>query len=197
MKNFSTCLFALGVAAASLTSCSRANYAFNNNAPTYLGTQSVRSVTKAPALALSPTATTAEVTPAEIASPAREAATALTRNAAKATAAPTVTAAVPAKAEVKSAFTKADRRELKQLVKQAKINSPKAVKADGKSQIVAAVLCFFLGFLGVHRFYLGYTGIGILMLLTLGLFGILTLIDFIRILIGDLKPKGGDYTTKF
>ena len=109
---------------------------------------------------------------------------------------PIAIAAVPAKAEVKSAFTKADRRELKQLVKRAKVNSPKAVKADGKSRIVAAVLCFFLDFLGVHRFCLGYTGIGVLMLLTFGLFGILTLIDFIRILIGDLKPKAGDYATK-
>ena len=61
---------------------------------------------------------------------------------------------------------------------------------------MAAVLCFFLGLLGVHRFCLGYTGIGILRLLTFGLFGIPTLIDFIRILIGDLKPKGGDYATK-
>ena len=120
-------------------------------------------------------------------------ATALTRNAAKTTAVPIAIAAVPAKAEVKSAFTKADRRELKQLVKRAKVNS---LKADEKSRIVAAVLCFFLGLLGVHRFCLGYTGIGILMLLTFGLFSILTLIDFIRILIGDLKPKGGDYATK-
>lgn len=63
----------------------------------------------------------------------------------------------------------------------------------GKSQLVALLLCFFLGGLGVHRFYLGYTGVGILMLFTGGLFGILWLIDFIRIIVGDLKPKGGEY----
>jgi TM2 domain-containing membrane protein YozV len=74
----------------------------------------------------------------------------------------------------------------------------KAKKANktqgGDNQIVALILCFFLGGLGIHRFYLGYTGIGILMLLTGGLCGILTLIDFIRIIIGDLQPRNGSYT---
>jgi TM2 domain-containing membrane protein YozV len=63
----------------------------------------------------------------------------------------------------------------------------------GKSQLVALLLCFFLGALGIHRFYLGYTGLGVLMLLTGGLCGILLLIDFIRICVGDLGPKGGEY----
>jgi TM2 domain-containing membrane protein YozV len=55
------------------------------------------------------------------------------------------------------------------------------------------VLCFFLGGLGIHRFYLGYSGIGILMLFTGGVFGILWIIDFIRILTKSLKPKDGSY----
>jgi TM2 domain-containing membrane protein YozV len=54
-----------------------------------------------------------------------------------------------------------------------------------------------LGALGIHRFYLGYTGIGILMLLTGGVCGILLLIDFIRILFGDLGPNGGSYSDTF
>lgn len=53
------------------------------------------------------------------------------------------------------------------------------------------MICFFIGGLGIHRFMMGYTAIGILMLLTFGVFGILTLIDFIRILTGDLKMKDG------
>ena len=65
--------------------------------------------------------------------------------------------------------------------------------SGGKSWIVAVLLCFFLGGLGIHRFYLGYTGIGILELLTGGFFGILWMIDFVRILIKNLKPKDGDY----
>ena len=60
-----------------------------------------------------------------------------------------------------------------------------------KSKTTMAIVCFFLGSLGIHRFMMGYTGIGILMLLTAGCFGILTLIDFIRILTGGLKMADG------
>ena len=58
----------------------------------------------------------------------------------------------------------------------------------GDNQIVALVLCWFLGLIGVHRFYLGDTWQGIVQLLTLGGLGIWTLIDLIRIAIGDLGP---------
>lgn len=67
----------------------------------------------------------------------------------------------------------------------------------GKSQLVALLLCIFVGTLGIHRFYLGYIGIGIIQLLTLGGCGIWTLIDLIMIITGDLKPKGSEYGTKF
>lgn len=60
-----------------------------------------------------------------------------------------------------------------------------------KSKVAAALLCFFLGGLGIHRFYLGYTGMGILYLLTAGLFGIGVLVDFIMILCGSMKDKNG------
>lgn len=62
-----------------------------------------------------------------------------------------------------------------------------------RSWLVALLLCFFLGGLGLHRFYLGYNGLGLLMLFTGGFFGVLWLIDFFRILIHSLKPKNGDY----
>lgn len=67
----------------------------------------------------------------------------------------------------------------------------------GDNQIVAAILCFFLGGLGIHRFYLGYTWQGVVQLLTAGGCGIWALIDFIRILVGDLQPKGGSYSKTF
>lgn len=71
----------------------------------------------------------------------------------------------------------------------------KAAKQNyGDSQIVALILCFFLGGLGIHRFYLGYPVEGILQLLTAGGCGIWWLIDLIRIVIGDLQPNGGRYT---
>jgi len=65
---------------------------------------------------------------------------------------------------------------------------------DGKSQVIALILCIFVGLLGIHRFYLGYTMEGVLQLLTGGGCGVWSLIDLIRIITGDLKPKNGDYT---
>lgn len=67
----------------------------------------------------------------------------------------------------------------------------KAAEGSGKNQIVALLLCFFLGLLGIHRFYLGYTGLGVLYLLTLGIFGIGWIIDLILLIIPNgLTPKG-------
>lgn len=60
-----------------------------------------------------------------------------------------------------------------------------------KSKTAAILLAFFLGGLGIDRFYLGYTGMGVLKLLTGGVFGILWLIDFIRIITGGLRPRDG------
>lgn len=47
-------------------------------------------------------------------------------------------------------------------------------------------MCLFFGFLGAHKFYEGKTGMGILYLLTVGLFGIGWLIDCIALL---FKPN--------
>lgn len=112
-----------------------------------------------------------------------------------------VTAPVQAEKLSKVAQAKAAvkvNKQIKAIVKEAKKNDIGGTAAEGKSQIVAAILAFVVGVLGVHRFYLGYTGIGIAQLLTLGGCGIWSLIDLVRIIIGDLKPKdGSDYTTKF
>ncbi|MGQ9847493.1 MAG: TM2 domain-containing protein [Bacteroidales bacterium] len=77
-------------------------------------------------------------------------------------------------------------------------------KKAGKDQVVALLLCFFLGMLGIHSFYLGNTTKGAIQL-AMFLVGLLTtfliigyvillalwiwvLIDFIRIIVGDLGP---------
>ena len=60
-----------------------------------------------------------------------------------------------------------------------------------QSKIVMAVICWLVGMLGIHRFMLGHTGIGVLMLLTGGVCGILVIVDLIRILTGSLKYADG------
>jgi TM2 domain-containing membrane protein YozV len=62
--------------------------------------------------------------------------------------------------------------------------------------LTALLLCLFLGALGVHRFYVKKTGTGILMLLTLGGFGIWALIDFIMIVCGKFTDKSGRILSK-
>lgn len=69
------------------------------------------------------------------------------------------------------------------------------VSASAQSKIVLALLCFFLGVLGVHRFMVGKIGTGLLMLVTLGGMGIWTLIDFIIILTGNFTDKQGNKIT--
>jgi TM2 domain-containing membrane protein YozV len=64
-----------------------------------------------------------------------------------------------------------------------------------KSKMVAGLLQIFLGSFGVGRFYLGYTGIGILQLcavwLTCGLAGLWPLIDGIMMLTGKVPDAQG------
>ena len=60
-----------------------------------------------------------------------------------------------------------------------------------KSRLVALLLCFFLGWRGVHRFCVGKVGTGIAQVLTLGGMGIWMFIDFIMIIVGSFSDKTG------
>lgn len=60
-----------------------------------------------------------------------------------------------------------------------------------RKRLTAALLCFFLGCLGVHRFYAGKYWSGALQLVTLGGAGLWLLIDFITILSGKFTDKEG------
>lgn len=60
-----------------------------------------------------------------------------------------------------------------------------------KTKLTAILLAIFTGGFGVDRFYLGYTGLGVVKLLTAGGFGIWSLIDLIRICTGSLRPADG------
>jgi TM2 domain-containing membrane protein YozV len=58
-----------------------------------------------------------------------------------------------------------------------------------RSRLVALLFCILLGVFGVHRFYVGKIGTGILMLVTLGGLGIWNLIDLILIAVGSFRDK--------
>jgi hypothetical protein len=60
-----------------------------------------------------------------------------------------------------------------------------------RSRLAAALMAFFLGWLGVHRFYVGKIGTALLMVLTFGGFGIWATIDLIMILAGAFTDAGG------
>ena len=60
-----------------------------------------------------------------------------------------------------------------------------------KNKLTAILLSIFTGGLGIDRFYLGYTGLGVVKLLTMGGFGIWALIDLIMICTGSLRPADG------
>ena len=62
---------------------------------------------------------------------------------------------------------------------------------SAKSFVATLILCILLGGLGVHRFYVGKTWTGILMLLTLGGLGIWELVDLIVIAVQKFKDSKG------
>ncbi|NIK75327.1 TM2 domain-containing membrane protein YozV [Paenibacillus castaneae] len=60
-----------------------------------------------------------------------------------------------------------------------------------KSFVSTLLLCLFLGEFGVHRFYVGKIGTGILQLITLGGLGVWALIDLVVIIVSKFKDKQG------
>ncbi|WP_083707470.1 NINE protein [Intrasporangium flavum] len=68
------------------------------------------------------------------------------------------------------------------------------VDADGRpvsdrSRLAATLLCFFLGVFGVHRFYVGKVGTGVLQVVTFGGLGIWALVDLVLIIVGAFRDK--------
>lgn len=77
--------------------------------------------------------------------------------------------------------------------------APQLAEGVSPCKIVPALLlCFFLGWLGAHRFYVGKIGTGILIIVTFGgFFGLWPLIDFIMLLIGSFRDKEGRKLTEW
>ena len=61
-----------------------------------------------------------------------------------------------------------------------------------RSYAPTLLLSFFLGGLGIHRFYTGYIGIGIAQLLTLGGCGIWYIVDLVNICFNNFKDADGN-----
>ena len=83
---------------------------------------------------------------------------------------------------------------LKKSLTHKKINFlKKSSPSESDSQwVVTLLLAFLLGVIGAHRFYVGKTGTGILMLFTFGGLGIWLLIDLILIITGQFTNKDGE-----
>ncbi len=92
----------------------------------------------------------------------------------------------PAKMKKKEKKEKKENRVLKPK-KEKKENS--ALKP--KNKLTAILLSVFAGTLGVDRFYLGYTTLGVVKLLTVGGLGVWTIIDLIMICTDQLRPADG------
>ncbi len=73
----------------------------------------------------------------------------------------------------------------------------KVAKTGGKSWVASFLLCWFLGGLGAHRFYTGYTGLGIAQLLTLGGCGIWSLVDFISLSFNKFQAADGSELNEY
>jgi TM2 domain-containing membrane protein YozV len=65
-----------------------------------------------------------------------------------------------------------------------------------KKWLTALLLSWLLGYFGIDRFYLGYTGLGILKLITGGGCGIWYIIDLIMILLNKMKDAQGNELQK-
>ena len=68
----------------------------------------------------------------------------------------------------------------------------RVARVSNKDLSTAVLLSFFLGVFGVDRFYLGYSGLGILKLLTLGGLGLWALVDLVLIVLKKLPDAQGN-----
>ena len=66
-----------------------------------------------------------------------------------------------------------------------------STKTNSIDWLALFLLTFFVGVLGVHRFYVGKIGTGVLMLITLGGLGVWFLVDLLLVVTGQFTNKDG------
>ena len=83
------------------------------------------------------------------------------------------------------------------VITQEEFNSQKdklldsSTKTNSIDWLALFLLTFFVGVLGVHRFYVGKIGTGVLMLITLGGLGVWYLVDLLLVVTGQFTNKDG------
>ena len=66
-----------------------------------------------------------------------------------------------------------------------------SIRTNSIDWLALFLLTFFVGVLGVHRFYVGKIGTGVLMLITLGGLGVWLLVDLLLVVTGQFTNKDG------
>lgn len=77
------------------------------------------------------------------------------------------------------------------------VMQPAAKAFDDRKILPVFLLAFLLGPLGVHRFFVGKVGTGLLQLFTLGGLGIWVLVDLVMIATGNFSDKEGNKLTEW
>lgn len=70
-------------------------------------------------------------------------------------------------------------------------------KVFNQRWLATLLLCWILGVFGIHRFYLGRVGTGVLMLLTFGGLGIWYLVDLILVIVGSMRDDRGQFVKAY
>ncbi|HET7188345.1 MAG TPA: TM2 domain-containing protein [Gemmatimonadaceae bacterium] len=77
------------------------------------------------------------------------------------------------------------------------VMQPAAKALDDQKILPVFLLAFLLGPLGVHRFFVGKVGTGLLMLFTLGGLGLWVLVDLVMIITGNFRDREGNRITEW